>query len=238
MPFLFLILIGTSQSPNQSVSISMSTPALSSPLYLGRTTDISVNVTNIGSNSLHILGVLAEMHWPPSDTITVQPLSATLQPNQTIEVKITVHVPSNIIPTSIQYRLGLNTTIGVWYDVWRNGIVMDYWYSAYKSLHNSIQDRLTNKHYESPDANTYAQQAVDLLNQADNHHIGTEEGYNLLLQASKLIDQADLAEAKWYQDQQNMPIYTLEAIAALAVILIAVGVLRARRKKKRVHRHS
>ena len=178
------------------------------------------------------------MRWPPSDTITDESLVVTLEPNQTIEVKITVHVPSNIIPTSIQYRLGLNTTIGVWYDVWRNGIVMDYWYTAYKSLHNSIQDRLTNKHYESQDANTYAQQAVDLLNQADSTHMGTEEGYNLLLQASKLIEKADLAESQWYQDQQNMPIYTLEAIAALAVILIAVGVFRARRKKKRVRHHS
>ena len=237
-PFLLLILIGTSQAPNQSISISMSTPALSSPLYIGRVTQISVNVTNTGRDTLRVLAVLAEMRWMPSDTITLEPLTATLQPNQTIEVKITVHVPSNIIPTSIQYRLGLNTTIGLWYDVWRNGIVMDYWYTAYKSLHNSIQDRLTNKHYDSSEANVYAQQAVDLLNQADSTHIGTEKGYNLLLQASKLIDEADLAEAQWYQSQQNMPIYTLEGIGVFALILIAFGVLRARGRKKRVRRHS
>ena len=235
---LILMANGFSAVHAQAPQFRITDVRLSDPLYVGRTTEISADVTNTGQRGLRIVAVLAEMKWVPSDTITVQPLLATLQPNQTIEVQITVHVPNNVIPTSIQYRLGLNTTIGVWYDVWRNGIVMDYWYTAYKSLHNSIQDRLTNKHYESQDANTYAQQAVDLLNQADSKYMGTEEGYNLLLQASKLIDQADLAEAKWYQNQQNMPIYILEAIGVFAVILIALGILRARDKKKRVRRHS
>jgi len=238
MTLLLLSSVAFVAHANITVSIEMSTPQLSNPFYLGRATTISVDITNTGQKDLHILEVLVEMKWRPHDTSIVEPLVVTLQPNQTVEVKITVHVPSNVIPTSIQYRLGVNTTVGLWYDVWRDGIVMDYWYTAYKSLHNSIQDRLTNKHYESQDANTYARQAVDLLNQADSEYMGTEEGYNLLLQASKLIDQAGLVEAQWHQSQQNMPIYILEAIGVFAVILIAWGVLHARGKKKRVRHHS
>ena len=239
---IIAILLASSAAPmtraSTIISIEISTPALSAPLYLSRTTSISANVTNTGQDSLCIFGILAEMKWLPHDTIIVEPLMVTLQPNRTIQVSVKVHVPSNIVPTSIQYRLGLNTTLGVWYDVWRNGIVMDYWYSAYSSLHSSIYDRLTGKHYESQDANSYAQQAVDRLNEADSKHLGTEEGYNLLLQASKLIDQANQAEAQWHKAQQDAPFYFLEAFGIILLVSIVLILVRSRRKKKRAKHHS
>jgi len=172
------------------------------------------------------------MKWSPSDTIIVESLTATIQPNQTMQVTITVPVPASIIPANIQYRLGVNTTLGVWHDIWRNGVVMNYWFSAYSSLHESIKYRLTDKHYDSQDSNNYAQQAVALLNEADKQHIGTEEGYNLLLQASKLIDQADLAEAKWHQWQQDAPVYTLEALGAIILLGVVLILIRSRKKAK------
>ncbi len=236
--WVIVILLASSVAPiaqAQELQLQVTDVGLADPLYLGRTTIISANVTNTGEGRVLILGILAEMDWRPSDTITVQPLTATLQPNQTITVSIAVTVPTNTVPENIRYRLGVNTTLGVWYDIWRNGIVMDYWFSAYSSLHNSIQNRLTGKHYESQDANTYAKEAVSLLNEADGEHFGTEEGYNLLLQSSKLIDQAEQAETQWHKSQQDAPFYLLEAFGI--ILLVSIVLILVRSKRKRRHRY-
>lgn len=212
----------------------MSTPQLSAPFYISRETIISTNITNTGQFTLNITAVIAQMNWIPRSTTTVTPLHMILPVGVQKQVSVTVAVPSDTIDADMQYRLGINTTQGLWFDVWHSNRARDYWYEAYYSLRASITNRLTNRTYNSPDAYAEGQQATNLLNEAETHP-GTEQGYNLLLQADKHIDQAELDEANYDAAQANQPVYVLEAIGVILLLAIGLVLVRSRRhpEKKR-----
>ncbi len=234
---LFLIFLTVPTTQNSPLAIGLTDVALSQPFYIGMNTEIAAKVQNLGEETLLVYAVLAEMDWVPRGSTINEPLLFTLDSHAQRAINITVHVPSDLIPTQMRYRLGLNTSLGVWFDVWRTNVVRDYWYDAYISLLSSIQHRLTDKHYLSPKANDLAEQAVEYVNDAAHKHPGTEEGYNLLLKASELIDEAEVAEADYLQHRTDLPFYTVMGLLTIMIVggIIAVTLGRKQRKRRKVH---
>lgn len=219
--------------PQSTLTLAVVDVSFSQPLYLGNSTTVGIRLINNGPSTITITGIIWEAFWRPQNITYTRQTIMMLRAGDSVSLPIDIAVPRGTFLGNMQYRIGINTTQGLWHDRWRQNIVRDYYLDAYLSLRSSIVDRLHNKKYQSPEANALATQAIDKLNDAEQNYVATREGYLLLLQANNLIDQAELAEAAYIRQREDTRI---DWVAALPLAIILVGaavILKQRRQAKR-----
>ncbi len=237
--FVILLVLAVSQaSVTPRIPLEVSDVALSQMFYLGQITVINATLTNVGAATVTVLGVVAEFSWRPHNSSAAEPRQIALAPQAQYHISISILVPPDTFTISMKYRFGVNTSEGMWYDIWRDNRVYDYWAEAYVALGKSIERRLTNAHYTCPEPNQYATEAVALLNDAQNHYLSTEQGYNLLSEADRLVDKADAAQQVCTQSRRDMS----DAVTVGMVMFFAVAAVAAyfivRHRKRRLRPHS
>ena len=215
---------------------------LSNQFYLGHSVTLTAILLNQAPSPLQISKMTFQAAWPPYSTNTTitENKNITILPGAQFTVFMNISVPTDLIPTTMHFRVGVTTQFGDWFDIWRTNQVHDYWYDAYNSLKKSIIDRLQlkNAKYASSEANDLASQATDLLTQAETpQYVGTEAGYNMLLKASKLIDQADNAEVS-YQTSRSDNNAMIALLVLVAAIIVGVLGYFNRRKSEREVSHA
>ncbi len=223
-----------------AVSISDETPTQGSVVV------ITVEFTNQGSEELEIYRFGLNFDWMEPTRFAGSDLSAnpvTIQAGAIHTFSpVTVEIPSNASLGTHSYFVGIDGLEGQTEVTWDSTpeviVVQDFWQDTYNDLLEQTSNNMSiaeNKTYNSPEAQSYLQQAQSAYSNALDYasHQNWEDAISALQSTSMYLEQTETEEQNYVapEPEQDLTLIILGASVA-AVVIIVIAVLFLRRKPK------
>jgi hypothetical protein len=226
-----------------TVTFSDETPAQ------GSTVVINVLFTNLGSKQIEVLRFGLHFDWMEStqfvgSDLSSNPLTIPAGGSYTFPT-IVLEIPSDVSVGTHSYFVGMDafeegqSESFSWDSTPDEIVVQSFWQDTYNDLLEQTSSNVStaeNKTYNSPDAQSYLQQAQNSYSAALEHAAqqNWEDAISALQSASMYLEQAETEEENYIEPEpgQDLTLIIVGAsIAAVAIIVILLVLLRRKPKE-------
>ena len=225
-----------------TVTFSDETPAQGSNIV------INVLFTNLGSKQIEVLRFGLHFDWMEStqfvgSDLSSNPLTIPAGGSYTFST-IVLDIPSDVSVGSHSYYVGMEafeegeTESFSWDSPTETIIIQDRWQKTYTDLLDQTAQNISiaeNKTYNSPDAQSYLQQAQSAYSNALDYasQQNWEDAISALQSTSMYLEQTETEEQNYVapEPEQDLTLIILGA-SVTALVIIVIAVLFLRRKPK------